>query len=624
MNIGLEFLPNQGGEAEGLSDAGIETFRENPFAAVARETGQNSRDARHMGGEPVLLTFDVISIPADKFPSIEEYRTVARLCLDKSDKANREKETGFFNNAVASLEAGELKILRISDYNTKGVHGPCKEGQPFHTLAKTDGVSVKEDVSSGGSFGIGKNATFALSDIQTVFVSTLYHQNGSDHVLCMGKTQFISHTDDKGFERRRKGYWGVIKGYMPLENPEDIPDWLKRDKQGTSLYSVCMRATETDWRYEMTAAILINFFCAIERQEMEFQIDNAAIRINKNTIQTLFKNQNVIDAVDQLNERHAFDAAQRLHECLIDEQASTQVINVPGLGKIKMRTLLRNNFRYTIGIIRNGMYVTDNLSYFNEPFKRFPLHKEFAVIIEPDGALESEWFKRLENPRHDSLSADRITDPKKREHGRRIFSKLAREIRQRIREIAKTQPVENIDLDELNEFFVTDGSRVEDELGTETDPRAKVPTKIKPVEPRPASPEFRRSNDPDPDPKPKPGPGPGPSPGPEPRPYKKILPIELIKERALMPDISRPEKRRLLFTSPVSSEIMIYTKASGLNSEERLAIVSASTGNINNDALEINCNEGVRVSVDVEFESAYGGPVQIYAYLVEESSEDAT
>ena len=43
--IRLEFLPNEGGEAEGLSDAGIETFCENPFAAAARETGQNSRDA---------------------------------------------------------------------------------------------------------------------------------------------------------------------------------------------------------------------------------------------------------------------------------------------------------------------------------------------------------------------------------------------------------------------------------------------------------------------------------------------------------------------------------------------------------------------------------------------------
>lgn len=205
--IGLAFLPNNGGEAEGLSDAGIETFRESPFAAVARETGQNSRDARDDAMKPVVLKFDVITLASDAFPSIEEYREAADLCLKKSEEASREKETGFFRNAASALKADELQILRIADFNTKGVRGPCEEGRPFHTLAKTDGMSVKEDVSSGGSFGIGKNATFALSDIQTVFVSTMYETGGQTHSLCMGKTQFISHADSAGNERRRKGYW---------------------------------------------------------------------------------------------------------------------------------------------------------------------------------------------------------------------------------------------------------------------------------------------------------------------------------------------------------------------------------------------------------------------------------
>ena len=280
--IELEFLKNSGGEAEGLSDAGIETFRENPFAAVARETGQNSRDARNSDAEPVLMKFDVISIPTTKFPSIETYRTAARLCLKKSEATGGEKEIAFFQNAVSSLEDDEIKILCIADFNTKGVRGPCEEGKPFHTLAKTDGISVKDDPSAGGSFGIGKNATFALSDLQTVFISTLYRENefGPDQVLCMGKTQFISFTDENGIERRRRGYWGRVEKFMPLEEQKDIPEWLQRSAQGTSLFSVSLRTTPIDWRYEVTAAILINFFCAIERREMEFEVDNGSIKIN--------------------------------------------------------------------------------------------------------------------------------------------------------------------------------------------------------------------------------------------------------------------------------------------------------------------------------------------------------
>src|SRR5262249_27981334 len=160
-------------------------------------------------------------------------------------------------------------------------------------------VSTKDKVDAGGSFGIGKNAVFALSDIQTAFFSTRYvNDAGKEQVLCMGKTLFISHAGEDGEEKRRKGYWGVKKGYMPLDDEKDIPAWLRRNSQGTSIYSICMRANLADWRYEMTAAILINFFGAIERNEMEFEIDNGIIKINRNTIQSWFGNGHVNKAVD--------------------------------------------------------------------------------------------------------------------------------------------------------------------------------------------------------------------------------------------------------------------------------------------------------------------------------------
>src|SRR6266511_3972167 len=72
--IGLEFLLNTVGESEGLSDPGVENFRDKPFTAVARETGQNSRDARQDHTKPVRLTFDVLSMSSDDFPSIAAFR----------------------------------------------------------------------------------------------------------------------------------------------------------------------------------------------------------------------------------------------------------------------------------------------------------------------------------------------------------------------------------------------------------------------------------------------------------------------------------------------------------------------------------------------------------------------
>ena len=620
--IGLKFLPNEGGEAEGLSDAGIETFRENPFAAAARETGQNSRDARDNTDKPVKLTFDVLELKSEKFPSIKEYREAAELCLKKSSATKNEKGTGFFRNACKTLNAENIEVLRISDFNTKGVRGPCEEGMPFHTLAKTDGISVKEDVGSGGSFGIGKNATFALSDIQTVFISTLYtDESGNSQFLCMGKTQFISHTGNDGKEKRRKGYWGKPEGYMPLDNPRDIPEWLLRNKQGTSIFSICMRDNRTDWRYEMAAAILMNFFCAIERQEMEFEIDDASIRINRGTLQALFNDTQVNEAVNQLNERVAFDTARNLHACLIDEQTITESLEIEDLGTVHMHMLMRDGLGYTIGIIRNGMYITDTLSYFDEPFKRFPLHRDFAVIIEPAGKSESEWFKRLENPRHDSLSAERITDPKLRARGQKIFEKLAKKIRSRIRALAKSQPLDTLELDELNDFFVSDETRIEDDSGMEADPQSKKLTTVRPVRPKSPTPGPEPSPDPEPRPDPKPDPEPRPDPEPTPPPKKIMRLVKLISERVLIPDRSNPSRRQIRFTSPVSADIVLYADATGLTASERLNPVSTSEGRIKDSAVVVACTAGRRTSIDVVFDAPYTGPVEILASRIEEEQQ---
>src|ERR1700675_5169922 len=114
---------------------------------------------------------------------------------------------------------------------------------------------------------------------------------------------------------------------MPLDEPAEIPKLLQRESQGTSIFSICMRDNRTDWRYEMAAAIIINFFCAIERQEMEFEIDNGSLKINRNTLQALFKDARVLEAVKQHNAGVAFDAARILHDCLIDEKTTLTILD---------------------------------------------------------------------------------------------------------------------------------------------------------------------------------------------------------------------------------------------------------------------------------------------------------
>src|SRR3954470_6063446 len=168
----LRFLPNDAGEGEGLSDAGIETYRADPFPAVARETSQNSRDAHDRDQSPrrpVRIEIERINIPSTSLPGYEKYKEVAKRCLDLATRQKRKKEKAFFEQAQLVLSRDEIPVLRIADYNTTGLKGPCEEGTAFHSLVKSSGVSNKEDDTSGGSFGIGKSAVYSASDLQTVF-----------------------------------------------------------------------------------------------------------------------------------------------------------------------------------------------------------------------------------------------------------------------------------------------------------------------------------------------------------------------------------------------------------------------------------------------------------------------
>lgn len=96
MTAELEFLPNQAGESEGLGDAGIETFRDNPYASCGREAGQNSADAAR--DRPVKMTFDMLEVEAEGFPGIDVLSETVSLCLAA---AKQEKDEDFFTQAAS-------------------------------------------------------------------------------------------------------------------------------------------------------------------------------------------------------------------------------------------------------------------------------------------------------------------------------------------------------------------------------------------------------------------------------------------------------------------------------------------------------------------------------------------
>ena len=97
-----------------------------------------------------------------------------------------------------------------------------------------------------------------------------------------------------------------------------------------------------------------------------------------------------------------------------------------------------------------------------------------------------------------------------------------------------------------------------------------------------------------------------------------MKPVELISERALIPDRSNPSKRQIKFTSPISAKIVLCVDAAGMANSERLNPVSTSEGHIGKNAVEVYSTADHRTSIDVVFDAPYTGPIEISAYGVEE------
>jgi hypothetical protein len=606
----LEFTPNPAGEAEGFRDAGVEIFRDRPFGAVAREVGQNSRDAR-AGDHAVVMFFERKLVNTDNLPSIAQYREAVERCLGIARDTGDEKELEFFLQARKVLKAPKLPVLVISDYHTTGLRGPCEPGTPFHALVKSTGISSKENDTSGGSFGIGKSAVYAASDIQTAFYSTLWNdEQGRPQFLAQGKTRLRSFRDAAGKDRRSVGYWGIAEGFMPVSDQSLVPDWMRRIEVGTTICAIAMREAE-DWQYEIIASVVQNFFGAIHRREMGFDI--AGVQVTDKTLFGLFRDERVLSAAKAGGDDENFEFAKAMYECLTSEDATVQHVDVPSVGRFTVRLQCRDGLPKRIGIIRNGMYITDNLAHFGDKFLKFPMYRDFVAIVEPFAEPENKWLKRMENPRHDDLSADRIVEPAARQTARESGRLLAGGIRDVIKAIARSIPDNETDLDELSEFFASDEKGREDEKGYRDPTTIRVnpaPVRKRKQPPRPPSegPGEQGGGAQGDGTTEEPGGGGGAGAGAGGTGAKGARrPLAISSPRTLVVDGSGLRQRQVIFTPAESGTAHIRLEGLGLSETETLAIEGGP--------LKLKCEAGQRISHRVSLSEPYGGPIQIVGWF---------
>lgn len=616
-NSVLEFITNEAKQSEGLGDAGIETFRDNPYASCAREAGQNAKDAEFQS--PVKMTFDVLEINRNDIPCYLKLAETVDNCLKL---ATQERELDFFGKAKRILISQSMKVLKIADYNTLGLAGPASDSDsPFNSLLKSNGKSKKEKLTSGGSFGIGKNASFAVSDLRTVFYSTKYIDKNTNNSVCLsqGKVKLISHLDSEGVERMGTGYWGN-GNFSAIDNEDDIPFWMRRSEIGTSIFSVGFDET-SDWKYRIVYSLIVNFFCAIHRQEMEFQVDNGSININTNTLENLFGDINVIEAAKRSGHYANLKFSDELYHCYKSPNASITELDIEGLGKIRIHVLIQEGYSRRVGFIRNGMFITKSLDNFGHALERFPGAKEFVALVEPSDESANKMLKNLENPAHDGFSAERFYDQVKRNSAHKAMTKLGSKIREIIKSKTKSQEIGSVVLDELANLFARKGDtsadgKTSDELDPEiliyeTPKRSNSKEKPKEGDSGGAGEKGNSTSDQENGAGKNNGNGIGSKAG-----SKGFLLTDI--RNFFDGEVGKNSTHRIVnFTPSISGKIILNFYATGLTDEVGIKLTSCSEGVFSNDCMRVHMDveSQKRKKLKICFAEPYDGPIEIRAVM---------
>ncbi len=618
--VRLEFLENQAGEVEGLGHAGIETFRDTPFVSCSREAGQNTLDAAD--GRPAKMILREHIIPSEEIPGIEKLRETISSCLRVAQATGSDKDKDFFENAHAVISRDVVPILEIADFNTTGLEGPPNDNSSkFHALVKSSGKSNKSTETSGGSFGIGKNATFAVSDLRTVFYSTLYEFQGGLKFAFQGKVQLVSHQDADGVERTAKGYWGHPEQFSAVEEMELVPEWLRRTDKGTSVFSVGFRGGY-GWVDRMTVPLLSNFFVAIDDGEIEFEVGHSARVVNRETLAELLNDASIEEAAEESSHSDDIQLAQKLYRCRKSREAVTKLFRVDDLGEFRAKILVEEGMPKRVAIVRNGMLIAQSLEHFGDKFARFSGARDFIMLVEPADDDASKILKSLENPQHNAFSAGRLDDPRKQENIGRAMKRLIKEIRTLIRENAEITGGDAVKLDELGEFFADAGSEESKVPSVEDDPETIrfIPAKrVRPKPKKPLTPQNEgeeggaghdegaggagtdgRGGDP--------GSGDG---GSGSRGQQTVIGLATVRNVEKSPRV-----RKVFFTPDEAGDIELTFLATGVYDETELNVVNAAGAKqcvANHGRAAVRVEKGARVEIEVTFDDDYTGPVEVYA-----------
>lgn len=172
-NQSMKWFSSKTTARDGFHDAALVEFtsKVSIVEVFVRELVQNSLDAAKDESNPVAVIFEPGKIGVEMVPDWNTLKSI----FNNSKKYNHKAWPGAFEIMSKCFVSKNINYLKLTDLNTVGLSKKQNENDvsSWEACVLADSQSVKSKSGSRGSFGIGKNAAFALSEINTVLYDTV-------------------------------------------------------------------------------------------------------------------------------------------------------------------------------------------------------------------------------------------------------------------------------------------------------------------------------------------------------------------------------------------------------------------------------------------------------------------
>jgi uncharacterized membrane protein len=396
-----QFAPTGGGIIHGYNNAGAEHFKQDPIGKLVRETIQNSLDAHEDGLGAVGVNIQRCDI-AQEYIGADSLKIHIQRALERTLLTGQVEGQDDYRKALKIIERPTIPCLSIIDRNTTGL-----QGRKWDSLIYEEGAPEKDNVGgiAGGSFGIGKNAPYNVAALHTVIYCTRYTDGKRGRVERMtGRAQLVSHQAPDGQDMLQHiGFYTDANG-QPLTGP-DVPHPFRLEEPGTGLWVVGFMTRETDWRRAAVRATAGNFFHAIHNRKLEVVIGEETIGYD------------TIDGIMEVYISSRDRRARNYYRAICGEPSGTTVPAGP-IGALDVYIDNEANAPKRVAYVnRRGMLITDSRERRRgNPF--YPgaqgMWPNYAAVVMAKDDDTDGLVRRMENPSHDIISIDRLSDEERR------------------------------------------------------------------------------------------------------------------------------------------------------------------------------------------------------------------